>query len=177
MRKPRLRHNPHLPASKALASSWKSHLCWFSGMICPGSHCAAHSWLIFLSLNIDLFLFIWLRWSLVAAQSLVALWHMGSYFPNQPGIEPTCSELEGRLLTTRPSGKSPGTFFQVLPGRSSSLSGLSPPPSHCLCGSTTSSLSPGDPWLTCSLSREEVIAKKPAALDSGERITVSMWLN
>ena len=32
-------------------------------------------------------------------------------------------------------------------------------------------------WLACSLSREEVIAKVPAALDSGESITVSMWLN
>lgn len=34
-----------------------------------------------------------------------------------------------------------------------------------------------EPRLTCSLSRGEVIADVPAALDSGERITVSMWLN
>lgn len=32
-------------------------------------------------------------------------------------------------------------------------------------------------WLACSLSRGEVITKVPAALDSGESITVSMWLN
>lgn len=54
---------------------------------------------------------------------------------------------------------------------------LSPPPSHCPCDSTTSILSPGAPQLVCSLSRGEVIAEVPAALDSGESIAVSMWLN
>lgn len=54
---------------------------------------------------------------------------------------------------------------------------LSPPPSHCPCDSTASILSPGAPQLVCSLSRGEVIAEVPAALDSGESTAVSMWLN